>query len=56
MLQGCRREAEALTNAVCNKEPELGQRVFVNETAKCDSLVWITNLMQLSEPVESDEN
>ena len=56
MLHGCRREAEALTNTVCSKEPELGQRVFVNESAKCDALMWITNLMQLSEREESDEN
>ena len=45
MLQGCRRDAEALTNAVCGKEPELGQRKFVNQTARCDALIWLTDLM-----------
>ena len=45
MLQGCRREAEALTDAVCGKEPELGQRKFVNQTARCDALIWLTDLM-----------
>ena len=42
-LRRCRKEAETLANEVCAKEPYLGQRVLVNQTARCDVHMWFKN-------------
>ena len=48
-LRGCRRDAETLTNAVCGKEPELGKRALINQSAKCDALIWLDDYLGHSE-------
>ena len=55
-LRGCRREAETLTNAVCSKEPELGKRALVNQSAKCDALIWLDDYLGHPEAAESNQN
>ena len=45
-LENVRYEAETLVNDVCSKEPELGLRKFLNNTARCDAFMWLTNLLK----------
>ena len=46
-LRSFRQEAETLTNAICAKEQDLGQRVLVNQNVRCDVHMWLkTNLKE----------
>ena len=50
ILRGFRREAETLTNTICEQELMLGQRVLFNQNLRCDAHVWLEELMQPSCP------
>ena len=45
-LRGCREEAEALLKTVCQKEQEFGQRKLFDQTPRCDTLMWLTDLIK----------
>ena len=45
-LRQCRSEAEALTKAACLKEKEFGQRKLLDQTPRCDTLMWLTDLIK----------
>ena len=46
-LRERRREAEALTKTVCDKEQEFGKRKFLDKTPRCDAMMWLTDLMKI---------